>query len=110
MTTMQQVLDLARLDLNDADEDRYPDKDLIKFANNYVQEAIKTRSDLFIGSFSALPSANLILTDTFPMPDRYVRSCADYVIGRAMMLNTEESSMTQAANYIGLSAKEGGIA
>lgn len=110
MATLQEVLNLARLDLNDADEVRYRDVVLLGFANNYVQEAIKNRPDLFLGGFSALPSANLTLVNTFPMPDRYIRSCADYVIGRAYMLNTEESSMTIAANYISLSAKEGGVA
>jgi hypothetical protein len=108
MATLKEVIDLARLDLNDDDKTRYPDNNLVKFVNNYIQEAVKSRPDLFLGGFLALPAPTLTLTSTFPMPNGYIRSCADYVIGRAMMLNTEESSMTKAANYIQLAAKEGG--
>lgn len=110
MATLEDVVDLARVDLNDDDKDRYSDGMLLKFANNYIQQAIIERADLFLGSYSSLPSASLALSDTFPMPDQYIRSCADYCIGRSSMLSNEEASMTKAAGYLQLSAKEGGIA
>jgi hypothetical protein len=108
-TTFQQVINWARLDLNDDDKTRHPDAILIKYANNYVQEAIKMRPDLFFREAINLPSSDFVLTDTFPMTDRYLRSCSDYIIGRAKMRGTEESNMAEASAYLQLSAKEGGI-
>lgn len=109
MATLQQVINLARVDLNDDDKTRFSDPKLLLFANNYIHEAIKNRPDLFLGEYLDLPDNDFTLGGTFPMPNTYRRACADYIVGRAMMLNTEESSMTQAANYIGLSAKESGV-
>jgi hypothetical protein len=109
MATMEDVIELARLHLNDEDKVRHFDADLLLFASNYIQEAIKERPDLFIGSFQRLPDYSLKLSDTFPMPIRYVRSCADYVIARVNMKNTEEGSFNIASSFFNLSAKAGGV-
>lgn len=108
MATMQDVVNLARIDLNDEDKVRYLDAVLLKFLSNFIQESIKLRPDLFISSIFRLPSYNLTITDIFPLPDRYIRSCADYVIARAKLIGTEEGSMTEASAYLGLSVKSGG--
>lgn len=109
MATMQEVVDLARLDLNDDDKVRHTDAVLIKYASNYVQEATKSRPDLFFRQALSMPTSNLALANTFPMPDRYIRSAADYIIGRAKMRGTEESNVTEGAAYLQLSAREGGV-
>lgn len=107
---IQDLVNLARLDLNDEDKDRYTDIQLLNHIRTYVQEALRSRPDLFIGRFFATtPSYTLLLSDKFPMSDRYIRSCADYVIARAMMNNTEENAIAIANNYLALAAKEAGL-
>lgn len=106
---MQDVLDLARLDLNDDDKTRHTDGDLLNYANDSIQQMVMSRPDLFIGLFYQLPSSELLTTDTFPLPDTKKRAVADYIVGRASMINTEESSVTKAGAYLSLAQKEAGI-
>jgi len=108
--SMQAVVNLARLDLNDDDKVRYPDSKLLPFVNNFIQEAVKNRPDLFLGSFLSLPDDNLKLVDTFPLPNKYKRACADFVIARSNLLNTEDGKIPLASAYMGMSAKQGGVA
>ena len=89
---------------------RFVDAQLLNHVRSYVQQARFSRPDLFIGRFEfGTPIYSLVLTSTFPMSDRYIRSCADYVIGRAMMNSTEEGTIAIANNYLALAAKEGGL-
>jgi hypothetical protein len=104
---MQAVIDLSRKDLNDNAKKRYADNDLLLFLNNYVQTMIQQRPDLFIGKFSSLPGT-LALTDNYPFPATFDRAGADYVIGRAHMINTEASSIERAGLYLSLTSKESG--
>lgn len=107
---IQAVINLARVDLNDEDKVRWPDATLLNHVRSYVQQAQFSRPDLFLGRFKFnTPIYTLLLTGEFPMSDRYVRSCADYIIGRAMMNSTEEGTIAIANNYLALSAKEGGL-
>ena len=104
---MQSVIDLARLDLNDSDKVRHTDADCLKFLNDYIQEAISKRPDLFFGVASSLPN-NLALNADFPMNDRYVRGAADFVIARCNMRGTEEGRLDVGSAYLQLSAANGG--
>lgn len=106
---VQALINIARADLNDEDKTRYSDSQLLLHVQNYVQQAIFSRPDLFLGRYESLTPYTLVITSLFPMTDRYVRSCADYVVGRAMLNNTEENAIAIANNYITLSAKEGGL-
>ena len=108
-TTLQQVLNLARLDLNDDDKVRWPDAKLLPFLNNIILDSTRLRKDLWLGRFLSLPEGDLLLTDDFPLPYSFVRSAADYVIARANLMNTEDGKMPVASAYLGLSAKEGGV-
>lgn len=108
MANLQSVINLARENLNDADKVGYSDAQLLKFANNGIQEMVKFRPDLFLGKYLSLPTS-FTLTQAFPMSAQYERAIADYIIGRAEMLNTEESSINRAAALLQLAGKEGGI-
>lgn len=88
---MQAVVDVARLTLNDADKVTWPDDGLLPFYNAAIHRAVSIRPDLFIGRFTTLPT-DQFLPDTFPLPARYERAVADYIIGRA------ETSQDEAAN------------
>lgn len=106
---IQEVCNIARLDLNDEDKARYSDTQLLNHVQSYLQQAKFSRPDLFFGMFERTSLYTLLLTGVFPMSDRYVRSAADYVIGRAMMNNTEENAIAIANNYLKLSATEAGL-
>lgn len=107
MATMQSVIDMARLDLNDDDKVRHTDAALLVFANNYLQEAAKSRPDWFFPNDP--PASSLALGATFPISDKFIRPCADYIIARANMRGTEESRMDVAAAYMQLSAASSGV-
>ena len=106
---IQALINIARIDLNDEDKARYSDAQLLTHVQTYIQQAIFSRPDLFLGTYESLSPYTLLINATFPMTDRYVRSCADFVIGRAMLNNTEENTLAIANNYISLSAKEAGL-
>lgn len=106
---IQEVVNIARLDLNDEDKTRHADTQLLRHVQSFVQQAKFSRPDLFLGFFENTSNYNLVLSEKFPMSDRYVRPCADYVIGRAMMNNTEENAIAIANNYLALAAKEAGL-
>jgi len=107
--TLQQVLDLARLDLNDDDKVRYPDAKLLPFLNNIIQESTVLRKDLWLDRWNLFPIPLYALADTFPLPSNYMRSAADYVIARAHLMNTEDGKVPLASAYLGLSAQGGGV-
>lgn len=109
MATVQEVVNKARLDLNDDDKVRHSDIVLASFVSDYVQQAILLRPDQFFRTFLQLPSASLQLNDVFPMKDTYMRGCADYLIARAKMRGTEESNMAEASAYLSLSSKGSGV-
>jgi hypothetical protein len=88
--TVQQAIDRGRIPLNDVDKDRYTDVDLLVYAQDAYLLAFRHRPDLFIGRFSLLTSAtSLALGSTFPMDDQYLPFVADYITGRAEMLDDE---------------------
>jgi hypothetical protein len=99
MTTMQQVVDLARESLNDADKVRWTDDRCLAFANDAIQYMVTHRPDLFLGGFTSLPSASLALIATFPVSDRYKRAVADYILSRSMMNETEVGAAEKATAY-----------
>lgn len=47
MATFQDLIDLARVPLNDADKERYPDAKLLGYAKDGLREAAVLRPDLF---------------------------------------------------------------
>jgi hypothetical protein len=80
--TMQSVVDLARLDLNDADKTRSPDSELLSFANDGIGKAYVLRPDLR-GDNYADAYVDLALTDPFPLSLEYRSAIANYIVFRA---------------------------
>jgi len=54
--TAQSAIDLARLDLNDAAKVRYPDADLLRALNAFLDSVSLVRPDLFTIQHAALPT------------------------------------------------------
>jgi hypothetical protein len=95
VTTAQEVIDLARVPLNDADKDRYLDTDFLRFLNAGLRLLKRSRADLFIGSLSTA-NVNLALTDNLPTPDHVDQALADYLTARAMTVDTEDTERVGA--------------
>lgn len=95
MTTAQEVIDLARVPLNDADKDRYKDPDLLRFLNAGLRSLKKNRPDLFIGTLGT-PFVTLALTDALPTPDHVDQAIADALTARAMTVDTEDTERVGA--------------
>jgi hypothetical protein len=79
---MQSVLDLARLDMNDADKTRNTDANLLSFANDGIAKAVVIRPDLNWGNYSTA-WADLTTASSFPLPLEYRPAIANYVVGCA---------------------------
>ncbi|MEO6147525.1 MAG: DUF6682 family protein, partial [Sulfuriferula sp.] len=82
MSTMQDILDRARQPLNDVDKVRYPDLDLLKYANTGLRMLRLKRPDLFFGQY-ATQFVDKVLTDTLPIDDEYGPALSDYVTAHA---------------------------
>lgn len=93
--TAQEVIDLARVPLNDADKDRYKDPDFLRFLNAGLRMLKRTRPDLFIGSLGS-GSTNLVLADNLPTPEHVDQALADYLTARAMTIDTEDTERVGA--------------
>lgn len=76
---MQSVVDLARLDLNDADKTRNTDANMLSYANDGIARAYAMRPDMRFGSYSTTFS-DLALTDNFPLDLQYRKAVADFIV------------------------------
>lgn len=99
---MQQVVDKARVPLNDAkkgtpaDGVRWKDATLLGYGVDALSRLLLMRPDLFVGQFSNLPDfSTYTLISTFPLTQEYVEPVCDYIRARAQTHDTEavESSM-----------------
>lgn len=82
MATMQSVLDLALIDLNDTDKARNTDVNMLKFANDGIAKAVVMRPDLNYGSYTTA-WADLTTASAFPLPLEYRPAIANYIVMRA---------------------------
>ncbi len=79
--TMQSVMDLARLDINDAAKTRNTDVNLLRFANDGVAKALVMRPDLNWGSYNTA-YVDLAAGADFPLPLEYRPGIANYIVMR----------------------------
>lgn len=101
--TIQTVIDLARLTLNDDDKIRWPDAEMLSYAQDGLDTVFRLRPDLFHGQFATLfDSSALVVGSTFPIENRFRRTVADYLIMRAESKDEEAVSTgraSQSAQY-----------
>jgi len=98
----QQIVDMARIPLNDADKARYSDAQLMLFANQGMLGLVKRRPDFFMGQFSNLPDGNALLTDVFPIDAEAVQLLADWITGRAEMVDDENANSGRAQVFVNM--------
>ena len=76
---MQSVVDLARLDVNDAEKTRNPDANMIRFANDAIARILVMRPDLNWGNY-ATGYTDLALGDNFPLGLEYRKPVSDFIV------------------------------
>lgn len=105
MSTMQDVVNLARSPLNDDGDGvdanrRYPDAILLRYAVSGLMDLLLHRSDLFIGQFLAPPSfASYTLATAFPIDESYMQALADWCTYRAEMMDDENVDGGRAMSF-----------
>lgn len=105
MTAMQEVVDRARIPLNDATKVRYADLTLLAYLNAGILRAYASRPDLKFGGY-ATAYADLALGGTFPLPARYLQTLADYTVFRAETGDDEHVVSARAAMFLANFDKE----
>lgn len=97
--TMQSVVDMARMTLNDDDKARDTDADMLVYANAALDEVYKLRPDLFLGQYTATALTDghqKALVDPFPIDARFRRAVADYIVGMAEVTDDEHQNSGRA--------------
>ena len=79
--TIQNVMDLARVDLNDSAKTRNTDANLVQFVNDGIAKAYVIRPDLKYGSYGTA-FVDLGTTAAFPLPLEYRPAIANYIVLR----------------------------
>lgn len=98
--TIQQVVDHARIPLQDVQKVRYSDNVLLQYHNDAIEMALKIRPDLFLSNWNALETSTPTLSSTFPLPSLYRSYVADYIAGRAELVDDEYSENNRAMMLI----------
>jgi hypothetical protein len=98
--SVQQVVDHARITLQDVLKVRYSDATLLQYLIDAVRLVLKNRPDVFIGNWAALDGADLALTDSFPLPALYRSAVSDYIAGRAELVDDEYSENNRSMMLI----------
>jgi hypothetical protein len=101
MATMQNVVDIARIPLNDVDKVRYTDPELLGHANGALRLLRLKRPDIFFGQYSTA-YADKALGATFPIDDMYIQAVADYATARCHAKEDEATMLEKASSFFAL--------
>lgn len=80
--TYQELLNRARVPMNDAAKVRYTDAEGLEYAKEAVRLLRRQRPDAFLGSLSDDPAAAAVLGTTLPVSFEHWQALADYVSAR----------------------------
>ena len=96
MATVQNIIDEARVILQDAAKTRYSDTQLVTHCNYALYTANRLRPDLFFSSIGTAQTA-LVAGSTFPLPPQFEPVVSNYVASRAELRDDEYSVDGRAA-------------
>jgi len=93
MATFQNVMDDARIILNDEVSElnpipRYTEAQLLSYARSALIEARRVRPDLFLSNLTT-SFASYTVSTTIPISDDYLLAMVDYVVHRAELRDDE---------------------
>lgn len=98
---VSELLSRARLPLNDAAKTRYPDADLLLYAQEGIRLVRRLRPDTFITSLTDDPAAGLTTASTVPVSFEHFQALADYISARAQDRD-DELTGEKAAQWLTL--------
>jgi hypothetical protein len=105
MATFQNIINDARVDLQDTDGTRYTDAQMIGYANDGVREMFRIRPDFRLGSYmTAVPT--YAATDALPIPDQYRMLLEHYLVFRAEVRDDEYAVNGRASGFLARFEKE----
>ncbi len=93
--SVQDLLDRARVPLNDDDKTRFPDAVLLVYLNEAIATVRKARPDLFMAALLIEPVA-VLGAGPVPVPYTHHQTLADYVTARAQLQDGDESGSKAA--------------
>lgn len=105
MATFQNVIDAARVDLQDSGKTRYSDAELLGFANDGLQEMYRYRPDFLFGKYTAATTVYLATNDV-PVTAKYAMLLPFYVSFRAEIRDDEYAVNGRSAGFLGRFEKE----
>ena len=105
MATLQNVIDGARVVLQDADKVRYTDAQLLGYANDGIVLGFKYRPDFRLGNYT-VALGTYVAADQVPFPVQYQHLLKYYVVSSAELRDDEYSQDGRAAALLGLFEKE----
>lgn len=102
MPTIQACIDIARIDLNDDDKERYKDAEhMLPHAREAIAVMLNMRPDLFFGNYDLDPYA-LTLASDVPFDVQYVPALTEYLVMRAQRKDDDyvnSGAVTLAAQF-----------
>lgn len=98
----QDVVDRARIPLNDADKGTYTDADLLKGANDAILILRLKRPDLFFGSYATLPDTEYAIGADFPVATEFFVPVVNFVVAWAEHRDDEEAMQSRAPEFYAL--------
>lgn len=104
---VQQVLDQARIPLNDAAKLRYSDAELLIHFNAGLRQLRLKRPDLFYGRLQQ-PMEAVSEDAAFPLPSELANALADYVVARAETVDDEHINSGRAQMFLQLATEGAG--
>lgn len=95
--TFQTLIDRARLKVNDADKDRWPDADALKDANAGVSAMLNLRPDIFFGQLATLNvDGGYTIGQSVPVNGRFTLMLEDWLIHRSQFVDDEGTSNSRS--------------
>lgn len=105
MTTLQQVIDSARVDLNDTAGTRYTTAQLLEYANDGIREGYRLRPDFRLGKYTTAV-VTYVAGDEVPFPSDYQMLLKHYLCFRAEMREDEATFEGRAIAFLTRFEKE----
>ena len=101
--TAQNIIDKARLALNDADSGNYrwPTVDLLGYVNDAIRELLRDRSDLRLSEIGLLTDLGpvALASDTVDLADTFLGPLSDFVAFRAFAEDSADTANAGRAEW-----------
>ncbi len=103
MATIQDIIDIARVTLQDTDSTayRYSDPEMLDAANLGIKAIKRMRPDLFFGGY-ATPLSDLTAAGTYPLAPEYEPALANYIVYWVSSRDEEYTSDGRAPAFYSL--------